>query len=221
MAYDYDDLPVDGCVMGQLCWWILLNTQHSDLADHPLIPIFLSPSTAPYYTRYNYDETNVSSVPIICGVSSATSINAYGALFILEQTEAQTVGGVNTAAVSDRQPAITASAAAVTVTQSTSPGSTTSPPTPSAGSGTAPAATYSKAAGRSGGLAVGSEIGSIVGAICGAIALAVSVHFGWRGLEKRNEDKEKNMVAKEEAEKAAQGQPMLSTWSTAHDWDES
>ena len=78
--------------------------------------------------------------------------------------------------------------------------------------GSAPAATTSKAASDGGGLAVESEIGSIVGAICGAIALGVTIYFGWRGLERRNENKEKEgLVAKkeEEAEKAAQEQSMI------------
>lgn len=80
--------------------------------------------------------------------------------------------------------------------------------------GSAPAATTSKVASDSGGLAIGSEIGSIVGAICGAIALGVTVYFGWRGLERRNENKEqKELVAKEEeeVEKTAQEQPMISS----------
>lgn len=100
-AFDYNDWPVDGCGVGQLC----------------------CPSTAPYKTRYDYDETDTSSVQIVCGVGSATLINAYGAPFTLEQTEAQSVGGVNTGAVSDLQPAITVSA--VTVTPSASSSSAT------------------------------------------------------------------------------------------------
>ncbi|KAF6229477.1 hypothetical protein HO173_011517 [Letharia columbiana] len=112
-AFDYDDWPVDGCGVGQLC----------------------CPSTAPYKTRSDYDETNVSAVQIVCGVGTATLINAHGALFTLEQTEAQTVGGVNTAAVSDLQPAITVSA--VTVTQPASSGLTTTPPPSSTSSGSA------------------------------------------------------------------------------------
>ena len=77
--------------------------------------------------------------------------------------------------------------------------------------GSAPAATTSKAASDGGGLAVESEIGSIVGAICGAITLGVTIYFGWRGLERRNENKEKKgLVAKEEeAKKAAQEQSMI------------
>ena len=158
----------------------------------------LSPSVVPYITRFNYDYTNTSSVQLVCGVGTPTIINAYGGLFTLEQTDAQTIGGVNTAAVSDLQPSITASA--VTATQSPSPVTSTSP---------APAATSSKAASSDGGggLAVGSEIGSIVGGICGAIALGVSVYFGWKGLEK---SREKKVVArKEEEEKAALEEPMI------------
>lgn len=173
----------------------------------------LSTSTAPYKTRYDYDETNVSAVQIVCGVGTATLINAHGALFTLKQTEAQTVGSINTAAVSDLQPAITVSA--VTVTQPASSGLTTTPPpsSTSSGSGSAPAATTSDAASDGGGLAVGAEIDSIVGAICGAIALGVSIFFGRRGLEKRHENTEKKLAAKEEeeAEKAAQEQPMISS----------
>lgn len=191
-AFDYDDWPVDGCGVGQLC----------------------CTSTAPYKTRSDYDETNVSAVQIVCGVGTATLINAHGALFTLEQTEAQTVGGINTAAVSDLQPAITVSA--VTVTQPASSGLITTPPpsSTSSGSGSAPAATTSDAGSGGGGLAVGAEIGSIVVAICGAIALGVSIFFGRRGLEKRNESTEKKLAAKEEeeeAEKAAQEQPMISS----------
>ena len=124
------------------------------------------------------------------------------------------MGGINTAAVSDLQPAITVSA--VTVTQPASSGLITTPPpsSTSSGSGSAPAATTSDAGSGGGGLAVGAEIGSIVVAICGAIALGVSIFFGRRGLEKRNESTEKKLAAKEEeeeAEKAAQEQPMISS----------
>lgn len=195
-AFDYNDWPVDGCGVGQLC----------------------CPSTAPYKTRYDYDETDTSSVQIVCGVGSATLINAYGAPFTLEQTEAQSVGGVNTGAVSDLQPAITVSAVTVTPSASSSSAATTTTvPTSSTSSGSAPAATTSKAAnGGGGGLAVGSEIGSIMGAICGAIALGATMYFGWKGLERRSESKkEKKMVKEEEEEeekeKAAQGEAMMSS----------
>ena len=115
--------------------------------------------------------------------------------------------------MSNPQPAITVSA--ITVTQSAFPGSTTTPSPSSVGTstGSAPAATTSTAGSGGAGLAVGSEVGSIVGAVCGAIALGVTIYFGWRGLERRNEHKEQELVAKEEeeAEKAVQEQPMISS----------
>lgn len=153
---------------------------------------------------HTYSSSNSACAWSAVGSSSAPA-------FTFEQTEAQSVGGVNTAAVTDLQPGIMVSAFSVIPSGLISPAATTSTPPASSASttGSAAAATTSKTANDDGGgLAVGSEIGSIVGAICGAIALGATLYCGWNGLEKRSENKkEKKMVkekeAGEEAEKAA------------------